>query len=52
MAVLLIEGTWVSGARAQSSAHYLENASADRVTVMVLAQQLNPNYESETCVPH
>ncbi len=44
-AVLLIDDTWVSGARAQSAAHCLKNAGAERVAVLVLARQINPGYE-------
>ena len=43
--VLLIDDTWVSGARAQSAAHCLKNAGADQVAVLVLARQINPKYE-------
>ncbi|MFE9245729.1 hypothetical protein [Nocardiopsis sp. NPDC006938] len=44
-AVLLIDDTWVSGARAQSAAHCLKNAGAERVATLVLARQVNPDYE-------
>ncbi|MFW5420896.1 phosphoribosyltransferase [Nocardiopsis sp. CNT-189] len=43
-AVLLLEDTWVSGARAQSAAHSLKKAGAERVGVITLARQLNPDY--------
>lgn len=43
--MLLIDDTWVSGARAQSAAHCLKNAGADQVAALVLARQINPKYE-------
>ncbi|GAA1457124.1 hypothetical protein GCM10009603_05740 [Nocardiopsis exhalans] len=44
-AVLLIDDTWVSGARAQSATHSLKNAGAEQVSVLVLARQINPGHE-------
>ncbi len=41
-AVLLIDDTWVTGARVQSAAHCLKNAGAEKVAVLVLARQINP----------
>ncbi|GAA3726598.1 phosphoribosyltransferase [Salinactinospora qingdaonensis] len=65
--VLLIDDTWVTGARAQSAAHRLKRAGAHTVATVVLARELQPKYEHakplldrvthtrfdlETCVLH
>jgi hypothetical protein len=42
--VLLIDDTWVTGARVQSAAHALKRAGARRVASLVLARQLNPDF--------
>jgi len=42
--VLLIDDTWVSGARAQSAAHRLKRAGARKVVTVVLARQLEPGF--------
>ncbi len=43
-AVLLVDDTWVSGARAQSAAHRLKQAGAHKVVTVVLARQLEPSF--------
>ncbi|MDA8370166.1 MAG: hypothetical protein M0026_09890 [Nocardiopsaceae bacterium] len=43
-AVLLIDDTWVTGARVQSAAYCLKEAGAARVATIVLARQINPDY--------
>lgn len=43
-AVLLLDDTWVTGARAQSAAYCLKQAGAHKVVVLVLARQINPDY--------
>lgn len=43
--VLLIDDTWVTGARVQSAAHRLKRAGADKVAVLVMARQVNLDYE-------
>ncbi|WP_017557080.1 phosphoribosyltransferase [Nocardiopsis baichengensis] len=44
-AVLLIDDTWVTGARAQSAAHALKRAGAGAVVTVVLARQLDSGFE-------
>ncbi|MFC4868851.1 hypothetical protein [Streptomonospora arabica] len=43
-AVLLVDDTWVTGARAQSAAYRLKQAGAATVAVLVLARQINPDW--------
>ncbi len=42
--VLLVEDTWVTGARAQSAAYALRQAGADTITSVVLGRYLNADY--------
>lgn len=42
--VLLIDDTWVTGARVQSAAHCLKRRGARAVAVVVLARQIEPTY--------
>lgn len=42
--VLLIDDTWVTGARAQSAAHRLKRSGARKVVTVVLARQIDPAY--------
>lgn len=42
--VLLIDDTWVTGARAQSATHSLKRAGARKVVVLVLARQVSTTY--------
>jgi hypothetical protein len=42
--VLLIDDTWVTGARAQSAAYRLKQAGARKVVTIVLARQINPAF--------
>ncbi|MCY9786274.1 phosphoribosyltransferase [Nocardiopsis sp. EMB25] len=43
--VLLIDDTWVTGARAQSAAYRLKRAGARRVVTVVLARQIQPTFQ-------
>jgi hypothetical protein len=42
--VLLVEDTWVTGARAQSAAYALRQAGAEVITAVVLGRYLNADY--------
>ena len=46
--VLLVEGTWVSGASAQSEAVSLHRAGDHHVTVMCIARMLKAKWEDGT----
>ena len=43
--VLVVDDTWTTGARAQSLAHGLKTAGADRVGVVVLGRRIRPEHE-------
>lgn len=44
--VLLIDDTWVTGARAQSAAHRIKQAGARTVVTVVLARQVDPAFRA------